>query len=123
MELITIIEYATCTSTVVWLAWLASRPFLVKVNRLLFMVFGLLAYGFFANNLVIPMTGIQTAYLEASREMAKLGKQSSQQSIFQLDELTIRYFLFIGVLLVVFFLLTLWLQRTLARCPSRAPSS
>ena len=121
MDLISVTEYAARISAIVWLIWLASRPFLVNLNRLLFVVFGWLAHGFLALNLVIPLTGVQTAYMEANREMAKLEKLPSPSGIFPLDEPTIRYFLSIGILLAVFFLLMLWLQRVLARCPREGP--
>lgn len=116
MEFITAIEYTVCISAVAWLVWLASRPFLMNLNRLLFFSFGLLAYGFFANDLVIPLTSVQTAYMQASRDMAKLEKLPIPSGIFPLSEPTIFYFLYIGVLSAVLFLLMLWLQRALARC-------
>jgi hypothetical protein len=121
MNFARVIEYTTLIAAAVWLVWLASRPFLANLNRLLLVVIGWAIYGYLAKNFVIPMMGILTAHIEAEAQMAKLLKMPNPPEILLLDAPTNLAVVYIGIPLAAFFLLTFWLQRTLARCPRVLP--
>lgn len=98
----------------VWLAWLALRPFLANMNRLLFFVVGMTIYGFFVNSFVIPLTGGYGAYLVATRKLAEItGAPASAAP----PEALFGWVGYLGITLVAACLLMLWVQRGLARSP------
>lgn len=98
----------------VWLAWLALRPFLANMNRLLFFVVGMTIYGFFVNSFVIPLTSGYGAYLVANRKLAEMtGAPASAAP----PEVLFGWVGYLGITLVAACLLMLWAQRVLARSP------
>ena len=112
MTLVSVVYYVAMICPLVWLVWLASRPFLVNLNRLLLVIMGMVLYGWLARTCVIPLTDVANAYIEANRLSGNLAPD--QGPIFRLIA-------YVGIPLAVVLLLMQWLQRVLARSPHRNP--
>ncbi|SFN67222.1 hypothetical protein [Dokdonella immobilis] len=118
-----LIYYVCLVAPLAWLAFLALRPFLANMNRLLFIVVGMTLYGFFVKAFVVPLTRVQDAQLVAAKNMATMiGSPTSDAS----TQLGLGIFVYLGIALTVTCLLMLWIQRVLTRSPdatSRKTSS
>lgn len=114
MNLSDIVYFFSMVLPLVWLGWLALRPFLANMNRLLFFVVGMTIYGNFVNAFVIPMTDVYEAYLDANRGLA--GMTIAQASAAP-PEALFGWVGYLGITLVAACLLMLWAQRALARSP------
>ncbi len=106
--------YITSFSPLAWLIWLTLRPFLVGMNRLLLLIFGMSLHGFFLKAIVIPLTDVQRAHVAARHELARLAGSSNPLVHGEASHSQIFYFV---SCLVVIFLLLLWLQRVLSVSP------
>ena len=111
MSMVDAVYYGALILPLIWLSWLASRPFLVNVNRLLLVISGLLIYGYLQKALVFPIVSVEKAFVAARIE---LGEPTVSSEVIGHDLVFICYVAIplFGVLLLMF-----WLQRVLARCP------
>ena len=120
MNLSDIVYSVSMVLPLVWLAWLALRPFPANMNRLLFFVVGMTIYGFFVNAFVIPLTSGYDAYLVATRKLAEMtGAPASAAP----PEALFGWVGYLGIALVAACLLMPWAQRALARTPEASSKS
>lgn len=120
MNLSDIVYSVSMVLPLIWLAWLALRPFAASMNRLLFFVVGMTIYGYFVNAFVVPMTDVYEAYLVASRGLPTMtGVPASVAP----PEAQFGWVGYLGITLVAACLLMLWAQRALARSPRAASES
>ena len=120
MNLSDIVYSVSMVLPLIWLAWLALRPFAASMNRLLFFVVGMPIYGYFVNAFVVPMTDVYEAYLVASRGLPTMtGVPASVAP----PEAQFGWVGYLGITLVAACLLMLWAQRALARSPRAASES
>jgi hypothetical protein len=96
-----------------WLVWLASRPFLVNLNRVLLLVVGAVLYGYFMKIYVIPLTNAARTYVVANLAQAKIPEERG----IYLNEGVVAFNFYVGMSLAAVLLLMSWLKRSLARTP------
>lgn len=117
MTTLDLVFYSAAILPIAWLCWLALRTFAFHLNRVLFAVSGLLIYGFFMNAQLVPLTAVQSAHVLAQQELARMGAKSTLQAT---SGLSVQFIVYLGISLVLFALLTFWLQRSLSRSPKIA---
>ncbi len=118
MNIADVVYYVAVGLPLVWLAWLVVRPFLSRLNRMLFVVFGMALYGYFAKVIVVPMNDILSAHLTAKQSMVALGYPAAVES----NEVAATFALYVIPTLVIVMLLLFWLHRVLSRSPKLTPA-
>jgi hypothetical protein len=106
-----------------WLAWLAFKPFPIKMDRMLFLAIGLILRTYFIHGFAGPLGDIATANVEGQVKLQEM--IAAGGSVVKAEISYDAYYTTVGYLvpiLVVVLLLMFWLQRALVRSRNPIPA-